>query len=113
MVQFGCVVMLEYTPTDHYHSIHNKVVQHFMKHVFLCDSFILSCGVDPHSCADCGGDPNRLLLHNWTDVAGSHSLLHPGLEVANPGCVFALLRLFPHLMVRGQVLNCIEKLNFQ
>lgn len=72
--------------------------------------FISSCGVDPHSCADCGGDNNRLLLHSGTVDPGSNSLLHPGLEVVNPGCVFALLCLLPLLMVRCQALNCNEKI---
>lgn len=77
----------------------------------LCDklnmpvSFTRSCGVDPHSCADSGGDDNRLLLHAGAAAPGSHSLLHPGLEVVDPGRVFALLRLLPHCMVRCRVIN--------
>lgn len=76
------------------------------KWLALCDSFFSSCGVDPHSCADSGGDSNRLLLHGGAVAPGSHRLLHPGLEVVNPGCVFALLRLLPLCMVRYKEVVC-------
>ena len=70
-----------------------------VKHVFFCDYFFSSCGVDPHSCPDCGGDSHRLLLHDRPVDPGFNSLLHSGLEVVNPGCIFALLCLLPHRMV--------------
>lgn len=73
--------------------------------VIECDSFISSCGMDPHSCANWCGHPHRLLLHTGTAAPGSHSLLHSGLEVVNLDCVFALLCLLPLLLVRCEWLK--------
>lgn len=56
--------------------------------------------MDPDTRADSGGDNNRLLLHVWTADPGRDCLFDPGLEVADPGCIPALLRLLPLLMVR-------------
>lgn len=56
--------------------------------------------MDPDARADRGGDDHRLLLHVWTAAPGLGCLLHPGLEVADPGCVSALLCLLPLLVVR-------------
>lgn len=75
--------------------------------------------MDPHSYSNWGGHNNRLLLHGGAADPGPHRLLHPGLEVVDPGCVFALLRLLPHRMVSGKdaalreiyFLHCERKLN--
>lgn len=56
--------------------------------------------MDPDAHTDSGGNNNRLLLHVWTADPGFGCLLYPGLEVADPGRVPALLRLLPLLMVR-------------
>lgn len=61
--------------------------------------------MDPDPRADGGGDDNRLLLHVWTADPGRCGLLRPGLEVADPGRVSALLRLLPLLVVRGSKLK--------
>lgn len=59
-----------------------------------------SCWVDPHQCANHCGDYHGLLLHGGTAATDLDSLPHPGLEVADPHRVLALLRLLPLFMVR-------------
>lgn len=71
----------------------------------FCGCLISSSGVDSHSCTDCGGYRDRLLLHNRTADPGSYSLLHPGLAAVNFGCRLTLLCLLPLLMVRSATLN--------
>lgn len=75
--------------------------------ILLNISYCLSCGMDPHPCADRCGDTDRLLLLSGTVDPCGHSLLHPGLEVVNLGFVFALLFLLPLLMVRCETLSLI------
>lgn len=61
---------------------------------------LLSCGMDPHACADGGGHGNGLLLHHRPADPGSRRLLHQRLALAHSGRLSAFLCVVPLLMVR-------------
>ena len=60
-----------------------------------------SRGMDSNSRADSDWHRDRLLLHHGPAAPGVAGLLHQGLALADLGCVLAVLRGLPVLLVRA------------